>query len=53
MRALWIGLEKLDQALMTSARRIESWSKAEPFRVRMEESVEEVRLPQKVIQFDA
>ncbi len=53
MRALWVGLEKLDQTLIKGANRWEQLRRRAPYRTRMEKSVEEVRLPQKAIQFDA
>lgn len=53
MKALWNGLEILDRALLKGAQRVEQLRKQSAFRVRMEQSVEEVRLPQKAIRFDA
>lgn len=53
MKALWNSLEKLDRALFKGAERLEKWRNKPAFRARMEQSVEEVRQPQKAIQFDA
>jgi len=53
MKALWNGLEKLDRALFKGAERLENWRKKDSYRARMEHSVEEIRPPQRAIQFDA
>ncbi len=53
MRALWVGLEKLDHALFSGAAKIERLRKKDAFRARMEQSVDDVRPPQKAIRFDA
>ncbi|HXS19169.1 MAG TPA: hypothetical protein VN764_18350 [Polyangiaceae bacterium] len=53
MKALWNSLEQLDRALFKGAQRVEQLRKQSSFRARMEQSVEEVRPPQKAIRFDA
>ena len=53
MRALWTSLEILDRALFASVEKVEHLRKKESFRARAEKSVEEIRPPQKAIQFDA
>ena len=52
MRALWIGLEKLDRALFAGSKRMERLANRAEFRERVEESIKDVRPPQKAIQFD-
>lgn len=52
MRAIWDGLEKLDQTLIGAAKKIETWRGKETFRARAEKSVKDVHPPQKAIQFD-
>lgn len=53
MKALWDSLEKLDRALFKGAERVDKLRKKATFRARMEQSVEDIRPPQKAIQFDA
>lgn len=53
MRALWNTLESLDRAVFTLSEKVEKARGKATFRKRAEESVEDIRPPQKAIQFDA
>lgn len=52
MRAIWDGLEKFDQALIATAKKIDTLRGKASFRERAEQSVKDVHPPQKAIQFD-
>lgn len=53
MNALWTALAKFDQTRLVATKKVDSLFGRKEFRARMEETVKDVHLPQKVIQLDA
>jgi len=53
MKALWTALEKFDRVRFGAKKKVDAALGRPDFQARMEETVKDVHLPEKVIQFDA
>lgn len=53
MKALWTALEKFDHLRFKTQKKVDAALGRADFRTRMETTVKDVHLPEKVIQFDA
>ncbi len=52
MRAFWNTIEKIDTSSFRGLDRLDKWLGKDTYRERIEKAVEEVREPQRAIQFD-
>lgn len=53
MKALWTALEKFDHLRFNTKKKMDAVFGRADFQTRMEATVKDVHLPEKVIQFDA
>lgn len=53
MRLLWEIIERCDRATFVACEKLETLRKKPSYRKRIEQAVDEVRAPQRVIEFDA
>lgn len=53
MRLIWEIIERCDRATFVACEKVETLRKKPSYRKRMEQAVDEVRAPQRVIEFDA